>query len=255
MLALAVLAISGCAETPLATKPRSTLPPEKQAITYVKLANTAPTNIDFALTVSIDKPLPPGIPTFTLHPVFYAANTSYKYSQWVSFTKGEKFLCNGVSMPMTSSSPYITTEIPAPGAIFNCTYSSPQGSANVSFTSPAFPAFVSPAANDRVVRSSATPVVIAPTSACHYIIFGVLSMTGPGEFRGGTGGIGGIGGTSGAPPNCATHQSVDTSSATAGSGGFSIDEGDFNGTVTDSAGFHALTMEIKSEVTIFVTWA
>lgn len=245
LLALAVLAISGCGETSLATKSQSTLPPSKQAITYVKLANTAPANIDFALTVSVEKPLSPDKPTFTLFPAFYVANTSYKYSQFVSFTRGEKFVCNGVPMPTNSSNPYVTTEIPAPGTVFDCTYSSPQGSAELSFTSPALPEFVSPAANDKVERSKQTPVVITPTSACHYIGFSVLSGARPGEFSGGT-----VGGS----PNCATHQSVDTSSASAGPGVFTIDEGDFNGPVADSAGFHSFAMMVKSEVDIPVTW-
>lgn len=245
MLAIATLAISGCGATSLTTKPQPTLPPYKQAIKYVKLANTAPSNIDFALTVSIAKPLPPNKPTFILQPVFYAANTSYKYSQIVSFTRGEKFVCNGVPMPTSSSNAYVTTEIPAPGTVFNCTYSSPQGSADFSFTSPALPEIVSPAANDKVERSKQAPVVITPTPACHYIGFAVMSAARPGEFSGGT-----VGGS----PNCATHQTVDTSSATAGSGVFGVDEGDINGTLADSAGFHSFAMTVKSEVNIPVTW-
>lgn len=245
MLVIATLAITGCGGTPRTTKPQPTLPPYKQAITYVKLANTAPSNIDFALTVSVEKPLPPDKPAFTLQPVFYAANTSYKYSQVVSFTSGEKFVCNGVPMPTNSSNPYVTAEIPAPGTVFNCIYSSPQGSAEFSFTSPVLPDIVSPVANAKVERSKQTPVVITPTSACHYIGFSVLSAARPGEVSGGT-----VGGS----PNCATHQSVDTSSATSGSGVLGIDEGDFNGTLADSAGFHSLAMMVKSEVNIPVTW-
>jgi len=244
-LLLIVLTTTACDAGTNAGQSIPTIPPSKQGVTFETLANTSPKNIDFGLTISISEPVAPDQPQYSLSPVFFVANTPVQYSKAIDFKQGEKLVCNGISLPTNSESAYISNTIPAPGTVFNCTYTSPQGQASFSVTTPEATQLVTPKPNATVTRSKQTPIVIAPTSACQSM--GIL-VGSKNAFGGYSGGIGP------APSGCATHQQVDTTSASVGPGELGLEEVDNTTPITNNAGFHSLLLSVMTYKNIPVIW-
>src|SRR5262245_27190468 len=111
ILVMAVLALAACdvgSKTPpippskgAAASETPSIPPNKRAAGTISLDNTAPSNIDLALTVGIIQPLAPAHRRFELLPAYY-----YQQAQIIHFTRGEKLQCNGMPLPMDTSSSY-----------------------------------------------------------------------------------------------------------------------------------------------------
>ncbi len=237
MLVVAVLALAAC--NVASTRPSAL--PDKGATGTITLDNTAPSNIDLALTVGIIRPLAPEHRRFELLPAYY-----YQQSQIIHFTHGEKLQCNGMPLPMDTSSSYISTTLPASGTVMTCAYVSPQGQASFSFTVPELVTLISPVPNATVTRSEHTPLAFGPTPACKALGV-VLGYQDPQQaVRRGS--------TQEAPNGCAAHQSVNTLALPAGPGSVGVVELVNNDTVTKNAGFHSLSLTVSTKVEAPVTW-
>lgn len=251
MLVVAVLALAAC---DVASQTRSippnkgaaasetpSVPPNKGAAGTITLDNTAPSNIDLALTVSIIQPLAPSRMRFELLPAYY-----YQQAQIISFTRGEKLQCNGMTLPMDTSSSYISTTLPASGTVIKCTYVSPQGQASFSFTVPELVKLISPMPGATVARSEHTPLTFGPTPACKALGV-VLGYKAPQQavFRGST---------QEAPNGCAAQQSINTLTLPAGPGSVGVVEVVKNDTATNNTSFHSLSLMVTTKIEVPVTW-
>jgi len=235
---VAVLTLSACDVSSASVNP--TVPPNKGGASAIVLANTAPANIDLALTVAIIHPIPPEQARFQILPAFY-----YQQDEIIQFKQGEKFECSGVSVPTDSNSSYITFNIPAAGTVMNCTYFSPQGQASFPITIPAQARLVSPASGATVAISAQTPLTIDVVPPCKGVAIEVGYKNSQGEY---------VGGTQDAPDGCAAQQVFSTLNMATGPGMLGVEEVEKESAITNNAGFHSLTLMVMTRVEEPVTW-
>lgn len=118
-----LLVLSACG--PSSDQSNNAVPPNKGPAPVIVLDNTAPANIDFALTAGIVQSDPKLRATFEIAPAFY-----YQKTQIIQFKHGEKLQCNGIVLPTETGRGYVTETLPAPGTVMDCIYVSPQGQAS-----------------------------------------------------------------------------------------------------------------------------
>lgn len=234
-----VLLLAACSNSSSTGGNQSTLPLGKGPMPTVIIDNTAPSNIDMQFTVSNTGLVQPKL--------VFVVNIRY-HNAIVKFQHGEKVQCNGKTID-NQQSLFISPAPPA-GTMYNCTYLSPQGQANFSFTVPQRPAITSPASGTTIVRSTSTHYSITVLPDCVASSVEILYT----DLSGGMAGYGANTSVKCSPDQIVDTSSFDTSSFSPGPGFLGVEETIQPSYSTNNPGFHTFRMLFTSEAHIPITW-
>lgn len=231
-----LLLVAGCGGD--ANTSTTSLPLGKGPQPTIVISNTAPSNIDISFGVTIVQYYPNDPAKFSI------GYTATYQGELITFQQGEKMQCNDLILSNNGSKIYIDP-IPPAGTVYNCNYTSPQGKARFSFTAPGRLTITSPVSGAIIARSTSTPYTMTLLPDCQSTGIGIVSSDG----RGGMSLSG-----SNASVNCGESGTMDTTKASLGIGGISVEEFLQPAYATNNPGFHSFVMQIFSSIAIPVTW-